>query len=88
MSVKWVKTDKHVYSAIYTEHFKEMSVYGTCTAPDGDSSLGINNPYILTEWGFKTADEPIIRSIATKKDRHQKEYDYEFFIAVFINDDD
>ena len=88
MSVKWIKTDKHVYGAIYREHRKDMSVFGSCTAPDGDIRLGFENPYILTEWGFKDADEPVIKSIATKESFDQKDYDYEFFIAVFINDND
>jgi len=88
MSVRWIKTDKHVYGAIYREHHENMSVFGTCTAPDGNPTLGIMNPYILTEWGFKDSDEPIIKSVATKLDRHQEIYDYEYFIAVFVNDDD
>lgn len=86
--VKGTKTDKHVYGAIYREHCEALTVFGSCTAPDGDPRLGIVNPYILTEWGFKGSDDPVIRSIATKEDRHQKEYDYEYFIASYFNEDE
>ena len=88
MSVIWRKTDKHIYGAIYREHWEELGVFGSCTAPEGDPRLGLASPYILTEWGFKGADDPIIKSIGTKEDRNQKEYDYEYFIAVFKQDED
>lgn len=79
---KWIPTDKHVYGAIFREHRDKFGVFASCTAPEGDPSLGITLPYILTEWGFKEAGCPIIKSIATKKTFEQKEYDYEYFIAI------
>lgn len=86
--VTWIKTDKHVYGAIYREHYEDFSVFGTCTAPEGNPQLGISLPYILTEWGFKNADEPLIKSIATKKSFKQKDYDYEYFIALVERDEE
>lgn len=86
--IKWIKTDKHVYGTIYREHIKDLTVFGTCSAPEGNLELGLISPYMLTEWGFKKADEPLIKSIATKKNRHQEEYDYEYFIAMYIDDGD
>ncbi len=88
MSVRWIKTDKHVYGAIYREHYKVLKAFGSCTCPDGDPSLGKMNPYILTEWGLDGADEPMIKSVATKDSRDQKDYDYEYFIALIKKDDD
>ena len=88
MPVRWIKTNQHVYGTIYREHHKEFSVLGSCTAPDGNPQLGLSDPYILTEWGFKGADEPIIKSILTKESRAQKEYDCEYFIAQIYNEDD
>lgn len=85
MPVKWIPTDKHVYGAIYREHHKELQVFGTCTAPEGNPRLGISKPYIMTEWGFRDADEPIIKSEARKDSFHQEEYDYKYFIAVYKN---
>ena len=88
METRWKKTDKHVYGAIYREHYKDLGVFSSCTAPDGDMSLGLANPYILTAWGFKDADEPLIQSIGRKDSREQKEYDYEYFIAVITHDEE
>ena len=81
---RWEKTDKHVYHAIYREHHENMSVFASCTCPEGDLRLGYPNPYIVTEWGFSNANAPIIRSVATKKTHVQKEYDYEYWIAVWV----
>lgn len=88
MGVKWVKTDKHVYGAIYREHGGNFQVFGTCTEPDGHPNIRNGKPFMLTEWGFKNADDPIIKSEASKKSVDQKDFDYEFFIAVYINDED
>ena len=79
--MRWIKTDKHVYGAIYREHYKDLGVFGACTCPDGDMSLGCPNPYILTEWGFRGAEYPLIRSIQTKDYPNQEEYDIEYFIS-------
>lgn len=88
MSVRWVETDKHVYGAIYREHYENLKPFATCTCPDGDISLGKPNPYILTEWGLIGADEPVIKSVGTKESRDQKDYDYRYFIAQVKHDKD
>jgi hypothetical protein len=85
---KWQKTDKHVFHTIFREHHKDMSVFASCTCPDGDLILGYRNPYIMTQWGFSNANVPIIKSVATKESIHQEEYDYEYSIAVWICEED
>lgn len=87
MPVKWKSTDKHVYGAIYREHYKDLRTFATCTAPDGNPQLSITTPYVMTEWGFKGADEPIIRIESHKKNVKQKDYDNEYFLAVVINEE-
>ena len=84
--MKWIPTNKHVYGAIYREHYEDFAVFGSMTAPEGDLSLGYPNPRIVTEWGFKDADEPIIRSAGTKNSLDQKEYDYEYWIASYTKE--
>lgn len=86
MSIVWKKTDKHVYGAIYREHHNDLQPFGTCSAPDGNMALGLPTPYMLTEWGFKDAAEPIIKSIGQKDSLEQRDYDYEYFIAVYQED--
>lgn len=88
MSCEWIKTTKEVYRIIYIEHGENFQVFGTCSAPEGNPMLGIMRPYMLTEWGFKDAAEPIIKSIATKKNKEQKNYDYEYFISRVVENED
>jgi len=83
MSIEWIETDKHVCGAIFREHREDFCVFASYTAPEVNHRLGITKSYILTEWGFKDADEPLIKSIATKKSLKQKEYDYKYYIAVY-----
>ena len=82
MKVIWIETDKHVYGTIYREHHEEFGVFGSFTDTEGCREGGNGKPQIYTEWGFKGADCPIIRSIGTKENREQKQYDYKYFIAV------
>ena len=84
MAVRWIQTDKHVYGAIYREHREEFCVFGSCTCPDGDMELGRVNPYILTEWGFKEATEPLIKCEQSKGSVHEKEWQFKYFIASVI----
>ncbi len=88
MAVRWIKTDKHVFGAIYREHCDSFSVFSGCTVMDKDYELGTMHPYMLTEWGFKSADEPLIRSVARKRDADQKEWDYEHFIAHVYHEEE
>jgi len=85
--MEWKKTDKHVYGTIYREYCNELKVFESCTAPEGDARLGLSKPYIETVWGFEGADDGIIKSIGRKENKEQKEYDYEYFIAYYYDND-
>lgn len=65
---KWIPTDKHVYGAIYREHRKDLTVFGTFSNPE--PSYLQNQPEMLTEWGVKDADFPLIKSVI--KWEHEK----------------
>ena len=41
--------------------------------------------YIETVWGFDGADDGIIKSVGRKESKEQKEYDYEYFIAYYCD---
>jgi len=86
-NVIWKKTDKHVYATIYREHCKELFVFSSFSDPSGWSPIGNGRPRMITEWGFKDSDFPLIKSIGTKKDEDQSEYDYQYFIAVILEND-
>jgi N-acetylglutamate synthase-like GNAT family acetyltransferase len=51
----WKETSHEVYRAIFNQHKEDLSVFATASYDD----------YWLTEWGFKTADQPLIKSLRT-----------------------
>jgi len=83
----WTITSEDVYMTIYREHCKELGVHESFTCPDGNSELSYY-PRIYTSWGFKNADYPLIRCIQTKESRHQKEWDYEYYICEVLKEVD
>lgn len=74
---RWIKTDKHVYGAIYREHKDSLQVFGSFSNPT-PSHLSMQ-PQMLTEWGFKDADYPLIKSVIKWEDgdrENTEEVDY------------
>jgi hypothetical protein len=66
---KWIETDKHVYGAIYREHCKDLQPFGTIS----DLSGAYGRPLMMTEWGFKNADFPIMK-IEQFKDKEETKF--------------
>lgn len=56
-AVRWVKTTREVYDAIYSQHRNELRVHGTIS----DSGGYTGEPRIMTEWGLPGADYPLIK---------------------------
>jgi hypothetical protein len=75
--IEWIKTNKHVYDAIYRQHETELTVFTILTDPDGV----YGPPSIETVWGFKGADYPLIKSVGLKFVYVGKIYKYEYYIA-------
>ena len=57
--VRWIKTTADVYHVVYNTHSEALVVFGTHTCMDGCYFHG--KPHIMTEWGFKDADYPLIK---------------------------
>lgn len=53
----WKETTAEVYYEIYQQHIEDFQVFATASYDD----------YWLTEWGFKTAEQPLIKSLRTIK---------------------
>jgi len=87
MTTTWIKTDKHVFGTILREHKKDLEVHGTISAPEGDMRLGLSHPLMMTEYGFKRGDVPLIKIIDSKKSMDQTDWDSEHFIAVHSIED-
>lgn len=55
--VRWHSTTEAVYNAVYSQHRNDLCVHGTITET-GDYN---GAPRIMTEWGLKGADYPLIK---------------------------
>lgn len=60
----WHEISKETYWAIYTELAEKFSVFATITNLGG-SNMSYPSKMILTEWGFKGEDFPLIKSEIT-----------------------
>lgn len=73
--VCWVPTEHAVYAAIYAVHYADLCVHATHTCSNGGCEFH-GQGHVLTQWGFKNADVPLIRSIAEGDwDRESQERD-------------
>lgn len=77
--MSWIKTDKHVYGSIYREHRKNLTVFSSFSNPH-PSELQYQ-PEMLTEWGFKEANRPLIKSVIKwEVDKREETETVEFYI--------
>lgn len=79
----WLETSAEVYAVIMAKHRKDFSVHSSFSDPDGfcnDFSAG--KPEMVTEWGFKSSETPLLKIVQSKKDKDQKEWDSNFFIKA------
>jgi len=81
---KWIPTTLEVYLAIYNQHKDSFSVFETLT--DMEGRFGV--PRIVTAWGFKTADAPLIRSEATKERGAVEWQKWKYHIALVTHGED
>ena len=84
MSVRWIKTTREVYCAIYQQHHEDLFPIETLT--DNDGRFG--EPKMLTVWGFWEADCGLIKSVGTEPDGIGKWTKWEYFIACMRKDQD
>lgn len=57
MKVEWVETTREVYFAIYEQHCTDLVPHQTISYV-GHPDYGY---HMMTEWGFKRADAPVIK---------------------------
>lgn len=78
---KWKKLHKYTYWQIYDQFKDKFVVFATLTDMDGQ----YGRPTIMTQWGFKNSDYPLIKSYQTKEYNHKdhrfnKDWDVEYYI--------
>ena len=73
----WVKIDKETYM----EKVKGLKPLESYTDPDGTLEMSCGQPQIDTIWGINNWPDlqQIVRCTHTKKDRHQLDWDTEYF---------
>ena len=77
----WKETTPEVYAVIRAIHHKDLGVFGTYTDPDGRSyEWSSGHPEIMTEWGFRNAENPLIKIIQKKEHESDKEWQCEYFL--------
>ncbi len=74
----WLKTTNEVYGAIFSAHQWQLKVYSTFT--DNTGGITGSKPRMITEWGLKDANYPLLQIHQTKENEEQKEWDVEYFI--------
>lgn len=79
--MRWIKTNEYVYNTIWLAHNKEFTVFGAFTCVEGGSPLS-ENPHMMTEWGFKDSEFPLMKNEQRKESRDQKQWDIEYFLAA------
>lgn len=75
--VRWVPTSHETYIAVYREHASDFTVFGSHTCDGGCPFDG--EPTVLTEWGFKDAGAPTIKSIGVGPSDDRR---WTYFIAL------
>ena len=72
----WTPTSPEVYAVIRAKHHTELVVFGTYSNPGGDDGMSIQ-PQMMTEWGFKDGNYPILKALTTwdKPIGDQKEWE-------------
>ena len=64
----WHEITEETYWQIFRELVAEFSVFATCTNL-GAPIMPDLPKMILTEWGFKGQDFPLIKSVVTEEDK-------------------
>lgn len=84
----WIQTSPEVYSVIYVRHKKELVVHSSFSDPTGNGhTFSTGKPEMVTEWGFKDADTPLIKAVSIKDNEQVKDYETNYFIYLHKNDE-
>ena len=88
MEHKRVPTTPEVWAVIKASH-PELKVFGSYSAPDGDSYGDPNKCVMMTEYGFDVCDYPIMGAKTTWDKNHEKPHErlnekHEYWLCVGI----
>jgi hypothetical protein len=72
--VRQIKTSAEVYAVLHARHRKELKVFSSYSAPDGDQYGDPEKCVMRTEWGFEESENPFIGAETTWDKDHDKPY--------------
>ena len=79
----WKETSAEVYAVIWARHRKDLSAFASFTDMSGQGyEFSTGHPEVLTEWGFKDSESPILKIVQRKEYESDKEWNVEYFIYV------
>ena len=86
----WVEIPQKLYAEIYNQFEDDLQVFGSCTHLENCS---IYDAKILTEWGFRDADRPLIRSVHKPESQvnipeNSMDWEHKYYIYKAIEDKD
>jgi len=77
----WIETSNEVYAVIFAKHRKDLQVFSSFTDMTGYGyEFSTGKPEVLTEWGFKNSETPLLKIRQTKEYESATEWNAEFFI--------
>jgi len=77
----WIETSAEVYAVIFAKHRKDLSPFSSFTDTTGNDYLfSTGRPEIMTEWGFKDSEFPLLKIVQWKENESDKDWNADFFI--------
>ena len=77
----WKETSAEVYAVIFAKHRKDFSVHSSFTDITGNGyEFSTGRPELLTEWGFRESNIPLLKLRQSKEFESDKEWNIEYFI--------
>ena len=77
----WKETSNEVYAVIFAKHRKDLVVHSSYTDMTGNGYEWSNgHPDVVTEWGYRASEIPLIKIRQTKEHESDKEWNNEFYI--------
>mgnify|MGYP000753590208 CR=1 FL=1 len=87
MRIRTIKTSAEVWAVIMARHRNELTVFSTLSKPDGDPMGDPEAAVMRTEYGFKSADHPLMGAKTTWRvgDREKTE-ETKYWLCVLLED--
>lgn len=77
----WIETSAEVYAVIFAKHRKQLAPFASFTDSNGDGyEFSSGRPEVMTEWGFRDCEKPLLKIRQTKERASDKDWNCEYWI--------